>query len=110
MKKQSLAMLQRKITALSILLLINFAVASSSQTTYAINNPVTTAWNLNLSLQSNNVTIISGNQQATFAPFDLIQLTTNLANGNLTAPGTPLVFNVKGPSTSSFPQKSQKAQ
>jgi len=109
MKKQNLQQVKNKILALSLVILVAFAVMATIRTTYALNNnPVTAAWSLNLNVQSNNSTTINSNQQATFSPFDLIQITANLTNGNLTAPNTPVVFNVKGPSTSSVPTEITK--
>lgn len=110
MKKKNLPLLQSKLVAISLLLFVTFAIMATTQTTCAQGNTsVTTAWNLNLTLQANNGTTINSNQQATFAPFDLIQLSANIVSGNLTAPNTIVVFNVKGPSTSSFPTEITKS-
>lgn len=103
MRKQKMAKLQSKIIALSLILFVTFAILATVQTTNAqSNNPVTTAWKLNFTLKANNGTATNSSQQATFAPFDLIQLTTTLTNGNSTAPNTTVVFNVKGPTTASY--------
>jgi hypothetical protein len=107
MKKQNFPHLRNKILALSIALFVTLALIATIQSTYAqSNNAVTTAWSLNLSLRSNNE---SSSQHLTFAPFDLIQITASLTKGNLTAPNILVVFNVKGPSTSSFPTEITKS-
>ncbi len=106
MKKQIKPRLQPKILALSLIIFVTFAALAAIQIAHAqSDNAVTTAWKLGISLRANNGTAISSSQQATFAPFDLIQITANLTSGNLTAPNIPIAFKVKGPSTASNPSE-----
>jgi hypothetical protein len=85
-----------------MLILTLFAIILTPAVTLITANAAetTTNWKLNLIFQANNGTVTNS---TTFAPFDLIQLTANLTNGNATIPQSTIVFNVKGPSSASYP-------
>ncbi len=93
-----------RITGICLIIFLIFnAIALLQETQAQSNNAASANWNLSMTLQANNGTKINIKQNPTFAPFDLIQLSANLTKGNLTAPNTPVVFKVKGPTSSSYP-------
>ena len=103
MTKQKTQILKTRIIGACLIIFLTLATTAFLQETQAQNNNTTANWNLNMTLQVNNGTKVSINQNPTFAPFDLIQLNANLTKGNLTAPNTPVVFKVEGPTSSSYP-------
>ena len=104
MVKQKTQSLKTRTIGLCLIVFLTFTATVLLQETFAqSNNTASTNWNLNMTMQANNGTKININQNPTFAPFDLIQLTANLTKGNLTAPNTPVVFKVKGPISASYP-------
>ncbi|MGD6850471.1 MAG: hypothetical protein ACQCN6_00245 [Candidatus Bathyarchaeia archaeon] len=91
-----------KTRLLTLILLVSILIPSTTTLHMANAAETTTDLKINLTFQANNGTIINSTQQPTFAPFDLIQLTANLTNGNQTIPESTVVFSVKGPSSASY--------
>jgi hypothetical protein len=87
---------------LTALILVIFVLIPLATVYTARAAETSTNLKLNLTFQANNGTIINSTQ-LTFAPFDLIQLTANITNGNQTIPQSTVVFSVKGPSSASYP-------
>jgi hypothetical protein len=85
------------------LIIIMFIIVSAAliQMSQAQSVSASTNWNMNIKLQANGQP--ANNAQPVFAPFDLIQISTNITDVNVPKSNVLVSFDMKGPTTSSYP-------
>jgi hypothetical protein len=92
-------------TYILLVILMVFFIPSSVSLTYidvALGATDEAFWNLDLTFQNSNGTVLNGTQ-AVFAPFELITLRAEITNATIAIPESTVVFNIKGPSSTAQP-------